>query len=369
MDVTTYRRGSRVRSGAVTRRGSAGAPRSSGSARPTTCAASPHLPVELMLQAADAAIADAGLTDRRHRRHRPAARLHVERGARRQPRHRDAARSRRPCTWAARARSPRCSTRRSRCASGLATNVLVVVGLERLLRVPAPRGHPAPAARARRAARSATSCSTSTSRTARASAAQFYAWIATRHKQLYGTRDTDTGEVAVTFRAHAQHNEKALMRGKPLTMDDYLAARWVVGAVPAVRLLPRDRLRGRGRRDVDSSARATSPQPPAVDPRRGRRSSRIRPTTSPTAPTRSTSASPTRRRARSRWRASTPHDMDFLADLRLLHLRRAAAARSARPVRARRSRRVRARRPHRASAASSRRTRTAGCCRRATCGA
>ena len=28
-------------------------------------------------------------------------------------------------------------------------------------------------------------------------AAQFYGWIATRHKQLYGTLDTDTGEVAV----------------------------------------------------------------------------------------------------------------------------------------------------------------------------
>jgi acetyl-CoA acetyltransferase len=59
------------------------------------------------------------------------------------------------------------------------------------------------------------------------SAAQFYAWIAMRHKHLYGTRDTDTGEVAVTFRAHAQHNERALMRGTTLTIDEYLAARWV----------------------------------------------------------------------------------------------------------------------------------------------
>jgi acetyl-CoA acetyltransferase len=59
------------------------------------------------------------------------------------------------------------------------------------------------------------------------SAAQFYSWIAMRHKQLYGTRDTDTGEIAVTFRTHAQHNEKALMRGTPLTMDEYLSARWV----------------------------------------------------------------------------------------------------------------------------------------------
>jgi acetyl-CoA acetyltransferase len=59
------------------------------------------------------------------------------------------------------------------------------------------------------------------------SAAQFYGWIAMRHKQLFGTLDTDTGEVAVTFRAHAQNNAKALMRGTPLTMDEYLAARWV----------------------------------------------------------------------------------------------------------------------------------------------
>jgi acetyl-CoA acetyltransferase len=58
-------------------------------------------------------------------------------------------------------------------------------------------------------------------------AAQFYGWIATRHQQLYGTLPTDTGEIALTCREHAQHNEKAVMRGRPLTMDDYLASPWV----------------------------------------------------------------------------------------------------------------------------------------------
>jgi acetyl-CoA acetyltransferase len=59
------------------------------------------------------------------------------------------------------------------------------------------------------------------------SAAQFYAFIATRYQQLFGIQPTDTGEIAVTFRNHAQLNEKALMRGTPLTMDDYLASPWV----------------------------------------------------------------------------------------------------------------------------------------------
>jgi acetyl-CoA acetyltransferase len=59
------------------------------------------------------------------------------------------------------------------------------------------------------------------------SAAQFYGWIATRHQLLYGTRATDTGEIACTFRRHAHHHPKALMRGRELTMDDYLASPWV----------------------------------------------------------------------------------------------------------------------------------------------
>jgi Acetyl-CoA acetyltransferase len=59
------------------------------------------------------------------------------------------------------------------------------------------------------------------------SAAQFYGWIATRHQQLYGTLATDLGEVALAFRRHARQHPKALMRDRELTMNDYLASAWV----------------------------------------------------------------------------------------------------------------------------------------------
>ncbi len=56
---------------------------------------------------------------------------------------------------------------------------------------------------------------------------QWYAWLATRHMKLYGTPFEAMGTIAVASRRHAQLNQRAYMRGRPLTMDDYLNARWV----------------------------------------------------------------------------------------------------------------------------------------------
>lgn len=57
--------------------------------------------------------------------------------------------------------------------------------------------------------------------------AQMYAWLAMRHRELYGVGPEATAAVALAARAHAQRNPKALMRGRPLDLDTYLASPYV----------------------------------------------------------------------------------------------------------------------------------------------
>lgn len=56
---------------------------------------------------------------------------------------------------------------------------------------------------------------------------QFYALMARRHMAEYGTAPETLGAIAVACRRHAQLNENAVMRGRPLDMQDYLDSPWI----------------------------------------------------------------------------------------------------------------------------------------------
>jgi acetyl-CoA acetyltransferase len=53
---------------------------------------------------------------------------------------------------------------------------------------------------------------------------QWYSLLARRHMYEFGTTAEQLGAIAVAMRKHAQLNDNAVMRGKPLTMDEYLAS-------------------------------------------------------------------------------------------------------------------------------------------------
>jgi acetyl-CoA acetyltransferase len=52
-----------------------------------------------------------------------------------------------------------------------------------------------------------------------------YAMVARRHMHRFGTTAEHMGAVAVATRAHAQRNPRAVMAGRPMTMEDYMTSR------------------------------------------------------------------------------------------------------------------------------------------------
>lgn len=53
---------------------------------------------------------------------------------------------------------------------------------------------------------------------------QWYALLARRHMHEFGTRPEQLGAVALAMRRHAQLNPRAVMHGRPISMEDYLAS-------------------------------------------------------------------------------------------------------------------------------------------------
>jgi acetyl-CoA acetyltransferase len=56
--------------------------------------------------------------------------------------------------------------------------------------------------------------------------ARFAAW-ALRHMHEFGTTQEQLGAIVVNARQYAAHHPRAYWKGKPVTLDDYMASRWV----------------------------------------------------------------------------------------------------------------------------------------------
>ena len=75
------------------------------------------------------------------------------------------------------------------------------------------------------------------------SPAQMFAMQRTRSCTSTASAATTLRAVALASYHHAQQNPRAVMYGRPLTAEAYDASRWIVGAVPPLRLLPGERRR------------------------------------------------------------------------------------------------------------------------------
>jgi acetyl-CoA acetyltransferase len=108
-------------------------------------------------------------------------------------------------------------------------------------------------------------------------APQWYAMIAQRYAAEYELPPEALGIVAVTTRSYAQHNDRAVMRGRPMTMDDYLASPLITtpyrlldccletDSAAAIVVTTADRVRSAGRQPVLVAGAAESHPYPADD--------------------------------------------------------------------------------------------------------
>ncbi len=60
------------------------------------------------------------------------------------------------------------------------------------------------------------------------SAAQGLALVAQRYRHEYGFTDEQLASIPLAFRDNAQRNPRAVTYGRPLTLDKYLASKWIV---------------------------------------------------------------------------------------------------------------------------------------------
>ena len=141
----------------------------------------------------------------------------------------------------------------------------------------------------------------------------YFATIARRHMHEFGTTPEQLGAIAVACRRHANLTPGAVMRDKPLTLDDYLAQPADRRSVPQGGLLPDLRRRRRVHHDVARArarpARSRSSRSLGV----GVGNSRTGAYWSQQGDVHRRRRRCSPRRARSRWRASRPADVDVLA--------------------------------------------------------
>ena len=139
----------------------------------------------------------------------------------------------------------------------------------------------------------------------------YFATIMRRHMLEFGTTEEQFGAVAVACRRHANLNPDAVMHDKPMTLADYLASPMLADPL---RLFDSCLISDGGAAYVTTSIERARdlPQPTGRRPGRRRRALGQRHALEPAARRSRARRRCSPRRARSRWPASTPADVDVL---------------------------------------------------------